>query len=124
MYDLKNQYENSGSFDIEISVYPEDCLKEIHSILKHNLYRILQELIANSVKHAAAKRVQMSFNLHTNLLIVMFEDDGKGFDINSTKNGIGLKNIKERIALINSTMTIDSTLTKGTQISIEIPLIN
>ena len=124
MCDLKNLYENSGSFDIEISVYPEDCLKEIHSILKHNLYRILQELITNSLKHAAAKRVQMSFNLHTNLLIVMFEDDGKGFDVKSTKNGIGLKNIKERIALINSTMTIDSTLNKGTHICIEIPLIN
>ena len=124
MYDLKNLYENSGSFEVEISVYPEDSLKKINSILKQNLYRILQELIANSLKHAAAKRVQMSFNLHTNLLIVMFEDDGKGFDIKSTKNGIGLKNIKERIALINSTMTIDSTLNKGTHICIEIPLIN
>ena len=124
VFDLKNQYENSSSFDIEISVYPEDCLKKINSKLKHNLYRILQELIANSLKHAEAKRVQISFNFHINLLIVMFEDDGKGFDVKTNKNGIGLKNIDERIAQINSTMTIESTLNIGTHICIEIPLIN
>ena len=99
-------------------------MKKINSKLKHNLYRILQELIANSLKHAEAKRVQISFNFHIKSLIVMFEDDGKGFDVKTNKNGIGLKNIDERIAQINSTMTIDSTLNVGTHICIEIPLIN
>jgi two-component system NarL family sensor kinase len=49
------------------------------------------------------------------------EDNGVGFDKNNTKNGIGLENIKSRIALINGEIEYDTTLGKGTLVNIFIP---
>jgi signal transduction histidine kinase len=85
------------------------------------LYRITQELINNVLKHANAKNVMLQIGYRNENLVVMIEDDGKGFDLNEHSSGYGLHNLNERAKLMRGTMIIDSKVGKGTSIFIEIP---
>ena len=85
------------------------------------LYRITQELINNVLKHAAAKNVSLQIGQRDKKIILMIEDDGKGFEVNANKDGYGLHNLEARTKLMQGTMTIDSTPGKGTSVWIEIP---
>ena len=85
------------------------------------LYRITQELINNILKHADAKQVSLQIGQRDRKIILMIEDDGKGFDTTSQKGGYGLHNLDIRAKLMKGTMTIDSRPGKGTSVLIEIP---
>jgi signal transduction histidine kinase/ligand-binding sensor domain-containing protein len=93
-------------------------LKKEHELA---LYRITQELINNVLKHADAKNVSLQIGKRDNIIILMIEDDGKGFDTTAQKNGYGLYNLDARTKLLQGTMTIDSQPGKGTSVLIEIP---
>jgi signal transduction histidine kinase len=85
------------------------------------LYRITQELINNVLKHAAAKQVSLQIGQRDEKIILMMEDDGKGFDVHAHKDGYGLHNLDSRTKLLKGTMIIDSQPGKGTSVLIEIP---
>jgi signal transduction histidine kinase/ligand-binding sensor domain-containing protein len=85
------------------------------------LYRITQELINNVIKHSEAKNVSMQIGFRDQLIILMIEDDGKGFDMSLSQAGYGLKNLQARTKLLGGSIHIDSTLSKGTSVLIEIP---
>ena len=121
--DLKDQYRYSQPFTIDINVFPQDCFDRLTPELKHNLYRILQELLNNIVKYAKADHITISFVRHKNYYACTVEDDGVGFDTKKQKEGIGLTNIKERIRNLNGTIEIHSLKNKGTTIAFEIPYI-
>ena len=122
IFDLKQHYEKMNAFTVEVSTFPEDCLKNISAVTKHNLYRVLQELFNNTYKYANASLVQLTFNVHKNILVVVFEDNGIGFDTNYKNEGIGLKNIHERIISVNGKIHIDSHKHRGTVVNLEIPI--
>lgn len=85
------------------------------------LYRITQELINNVLKHAEAKHVSLQIGRRDEKIILMMEDDGRGFDIHTHKDGYGLHNLAARTKLMHGTMIIDSNIGKGTSVLIEIP---
>jgi len=93
----------------------------IHRDYELGLYRITQELINNVIRHAEASDVSLQIGQRDSKLILMIEDNGKGFDITAHRDGYGLRNLDTRTKLMNGTMSIDSQLTKGTSIMIEIP---
>ncbi|MBC7905112.1 MAG: hypothetical protein H7Y27_16915 [Gemmatimonadaceae bacterium] len=88
------------------------------------LYRITQELINNVLKHAEATRVSLQVGHRDGKIILMMEDNGKGFDIYAHKDGYGLKNLEARTQLLNGTFEIDSRPGIGTNVLIEIPFQN
>ncbi len=92
--------------------------------LQITVYRIVQELLTNAIKHAAANSVMVQCSENENRLYVTVEDDGKGFDpaLVDQKNGIGLSNIKNRVNLLQGSVEISSRPGEGTTFSIEIPL--
>ena len=94
--------------------------------LEMGLYRTLQELINNIIKHSQAKNAALLINKKDNKLLVEIKDDGvgitKGFDNNPKSNGIGLKNMKSRIEYLGGKFIIDNTIKKGTKINIELAL--
>ena len=90
------------------------------SIVKINLYRILQELFLNVNKYAQASVCNLVIDETTDFLIVTVEDDGIGFDKNHTTDGIGLKNINERIKTIDAQISIETAVGKGVRVSIKI----
>ncbi|WP_166967389.1 tetratricopeptide repeat-containing sensor histidine kinase [Yeosuana marina] len=85
------------------------------------IYRIIQELIHNVIKHANATEALVQLNNHEDKLIITVEDNGQGFDTNSSENGIGLQNIKSRVNFLKANLDISSSK-KGTTFSIEIDL--
>ena len=85
------------------------------------LYRITQELINNILKHADAKNISLQTGQRDEKIVLLIEDDGKGFDVNIHKDGYGLKNLETRTKLLNGKMVIESVPGKGTITHIEIP---
>ncbi len=121
LLDLKKEYENRNEFEMDIVIYPEDTFKDLKETLKHHLYRIIQELLANISKHAKAKKVAITITQHEDFINIIVEDDGIGFKTTNT-SGIGLKNIQDRLKSFHGTLTIESLVSKGSFIIIDIPL--
>ncbi|MBZ4191583.1 tetratricopeptide repeat-containing sensor histidine kinase [Niabella beijingensis] len=90
------------------------------------IYRVVQELVNNVVKHAAAKNVLVQAQLteQGKLLTITVEDDGKGFDTDelTQAKGIGWNNIQNRVEFLNGNLDIRSTVNNGTSVLIEISI--
>ena len=99
---------------------------EIEQTTAVTIYRIVQELVNNTIKHAAAKNllVQAQYAKAEKLLSVTVEDDGKGFDIATLKNanGIGWSNIQNRVDFLKGKIDVQSGEGKGTSVLIEISI--
>ena len=72
------------------------------------IYRIIQELINNIIKHSLATTAIVQLNFHESELFITVEDNGIGFDLNSAKRGLGLKNIYSRVDFLNADLEINS----------------
>ncbi len=93
--------------------------------LELTIFRILQELVANIIKHAQATKASIQFTQHEDKLNIIVEDNGRGFDMSSvarTANGMGLGTIEKRIEHLEGAFTVDSVKDKGTSILIDIPV--
>lgn len=87
------------------------------------VYRIVQELLNNAIKHAKASQIIIQLSESNNHLFLTAEDDGCGFDLGNVRlKGLGLKNIENRVALLQGKLEIDSKLGQGTTINIELPI--
>jgi signal transduction histidine kinase len=86
-----------------------------------SLYRIVQELLQNVMKHAAATQILVQLSYAAEILNITVEDNGKGFDVaNKPGEGIGLKNIRARICALKGHIDIESRPGSGTTVYIEI----
>lgn len=92
------------------------------SVIKINIYRILQELLQNVNKYADAKECLVQIYGLNNEPIIKVKDDGVGFDVNSLSKGLGLKNIKERAKSIDSEIEIKSNPNEGTTIKLKVKI--
>jgi signal transduction histidine kinase/ligand-binding sensor domain-containing protein len=116
---LVNKINEAGQIHFElISFGMKGGLQKAYDLA---LYRITQELINNILKHAEAKHVTLQVGQRDEKIILMIEDDGKGFDISSRNEGYGLNNLAARTKLLNGVITIDTFPGKGTSVLIEIP---
>lgn len=90
-----------------------------------NIYRIVQEMIHNTIKHAKATEVNIELKTEKNNVILIFSDNGVGFDYenDAEKNkGFGLNSLHRRAEILEGKMYLDSTLGKGTVYTYEIPI--
>ncbi|AXG69729.1 oxygen sensor histidine kinase NreB [Kordia sp. SMS9] len=90
-----------------------------------NVYRILQELINNTLKHAKATEISIIFKSDITNFIIIYKDDGVGFHQNELqqKKGIGLKNIESRLSVLSGSFQFEE-VSKGIKITIHIPIIS
>ncbi len=88
------------------------------------LYRIVQELVSNTLKHAAASGITLCCEANDRSIIIKYQDNGKGYDQNNElkKGGLGAKNIESRIIVMNAHMETVSTPGNGYSCTIGIPL--
>jgi|GEM_PF-1465406 len=113
-------YKVANSTGIQVTVHKEG---EKNKILDPNqamgIYRIIQESVANAVKHANASNISINFD-YDPLLEIKITDDGDGFDESSvTSSSNGLNSMKVRAAKLDATFSIDSQLKKGTTIHLK-----
>ncbi|HNV98020.1 MAG TPA: ATP-binding protein, partial [Chitinophagales bacterium] len=87
------------------------------------IYRIIQELVTNSIKHASPDRIQIDVRVEGQTIVIMVADNGKGFDATQLEqtSGIGMKNIAARINLLKGTIHIQSEPGKGSTFTIALP---
>ncbi|MBI1307699.1 MAG: tetratricopeptide repeat protein [Bacteroidetes bacterium] len=112
----------NSSGKIQTELYETDMENALTPAQEIALYRVIQELISNSLKHAQAKTIEISLTRSGNQVVAMVEDDGKGFNSNNKSDGIGLTNMRNRIESINGKIWIDSHEQSGTTVTIEIPI--
>jgi two-component system, NarL family, sensor kinase len=121
--DFCNDINQSGALQVNyLSIGMEDVAVDQTTAI--TIYRIVQELINNTMKHAAAKNAIVQLTKSDGHLSVTVEDDGKGFDttiLNKSK-GIGWTNIQNRVEFLQGTLDVQSGNEKGTSIHIEISL--
>jgi len=124
---FKDQIINlvSDFFEIDFRILVEKIddvnWKTIDNSIKRILFLSIRESIQNTKKYAEATKVTLSFTETKKSILLNIKDNGKGFDVNVKKSGIGLKNIKERVEEINGAFIINSIIDKGTESIIEIP---
>jgi signal transduction histidine kinase len=87
------------------------------------VYRIIQEAVTNALRHAGAKSIRVSFNTDGDVVLIIIEDDGRGFDPLSTEamSGIGLVSMRERAEMIHGQLLLSSAEGKGTRVTLRIP---
>jgi two-component system NarL family sensor kinase len=104
---------------IQSSLHVEGQYYNIDSKAEIIIFRILQEFFSNTIKHSKASILNVKMKYLEDKLIIIAEDNGKGFDTtNVSANGIGLNNMKKRGKLINAEVSIQSELNNGTQLKI------
>ncbi|MFN2260863.1 MAG: sensor histidine kinase, partial [Psychroflexus sp.] len=122
---LKTLAKNISTFskvEVELNLHINERLR---NNLELNVFRIIQELMANIIKHAKATEASISLtSIDGKNLSIIIEDNGVGFDKHKiTKdNSIGLKNISQRIEYLKGKIEIDSRKGRGTTILIDIPI--
>ena len=88
-----------------------------------NIYRIIQELINNTLKHAQATKIHIELSqINYEYISLIYEDNGKGFDKDLVSDGIGLKNIQSRVDTLGASLEIDSKPGHGSTFIIELPI--
>ena len=118
LLDKTAQYKTS--FNVTGSIYKND---QQHELV---VFRIVQELLNNIVKHAEANAVNIKMDYLSEKLIITVCDKGKGFDTETMKSaennqGLGLRNMINRMTLINGYISINSEIGNGTTATIELP---
>ncbi|HCM88337.1 MULTISPECIES: sensor histidine kinase [Vagococcus] len=114
--------ELQTKINIELVWNVEDvCLQ---SSIEDNLFRIIQELLSNTLRHANAKSLEVYLKKIDETVLLRVVDDGEGFDMNNKKVGsYGLNNIRERVAGMGGTCRIVSFKMQGTSIEIKVPVL-
>jgi signal transduction histidine kinase len=86
------------------------------------LYRIVQEALTNVIKHAQAATVSVVLTRKGDSVVAVIEDDGRGFDPTDTRDErLGLLGMRERIALVNGQLSVESRPGEGTTLAVEVP---
>lgn len=114
----KSQVEDSLTIQLQFAISKNDLkLSQEKELI---LFRIIQELIGNTLKHAKASRINIDLSLKDQIIFIDFIENGIGFDTNliHKSNGLGWKNTFARLNLLNGKMTVNSQLNQGSTIKI------
>lgn len=114
------EFEQSCNLKINFRYQAQES--RISQAMKLDISRIVQEHLKNIVTHAHATHVQVTIRTKSDTLEISVCDDGVGFELNSTHEGIGLTNIRERVTLYHGLMKVFSSSGKGCKITIKLPL--
>ena len=122
LQDLCEGINRSGRLEISFIPYGLDYTFDDQTAV--SVYRIVQELVKNTLRHAEASELIVQLSAEDDLLNIVVEDNGKGFDpAEKLQNpGIGLQSIQSRLTLLHGTMEIESNPGAGATFTIDIPL--
>jgi len=113
--------QKTGAYQTSLSINGNEHKDQQQDLV---VFRIVQELLNNIVKHAGASTVEINIAYGPAQVVITVKDNGKGFDANAdsnTQKGLGLANMRTRMALINGQININSKPGQGTIATIELP---
>lgn len=120
VHTLVKQFEKTGKYQISLDDnHGQFDMDDDKGLI---VFRVIQEVLNNITKHANATEIHLNLSQSDNYSEVVITDNGKGFDTAKTENkGIGLKNITDRVNLINGNVELTSEIGKGTRVKIILP---
>jgi two-component system CheB/CheR fusion protein len=107
---------------LEVKFTHEKIPKSVPDDIGLSLYRVVQEALRNVIKHAGSKRAQIALQGLAGSIHLAIRDNGKGFDPDSIRPGLGLVSMEERVRLCSGTFRVKTSPGRGTQIDIQVPL--
>ncbi len=109
--------------EIEIVINHQEDAPPLNEKVELALFRVLTQLIANTIKHAEATKIEIDLIKTDQQLKITYTDNGKGFDIVvlNAKKGIGMQNIQSRLQMSNATYIIETEPNKGFKMMINCP---
>lgn len=116
---------NKGeSIEVDITHEPYTEKRLLEEKAELALFRVITQLIANTIKHANATRISICFRPSDTQLAISYADNGKGFDpaILAEKKGIGMQNIQSRLQMIHAVYDLRTGIDQGFAMEISIPL--
>jgi len=113
--------EVSRSETLQVDVAAEDCPDDLPEEHRTCVYRVVQESVRNSTRHAAARHVRIYIKRELRTLSVLIQDDGKGFDAEH-ETGLGILGMQERVTRLGGSLKVESERGRGTIVSFELPL--
>ena len=120
--ELVNQYTDLKQIKFDIhckAAYFNDLEFE----LQRNIYRVVQELISNSIKHSNCTAIHISFKRTSENLEISYSDNGKGFNLSKVKKGLGLKSINNRVYFYGGAINISTSEKEGVKFDIHLPVL-
>ncbi len=112
---------SAGSLQTSFEAYPKKIISQLEAGLQIEVFKIIQELTTNTIKHAHADSMELYIGLgQDHSLCILFEDDGIGFEPENSNDGLGFNSIKSRLEKVSGSMDIDTRKGRGTVINIEI----
>jgi PAS domain S-box-containing protein len=111
-----NRINTLGQLEFELDISPELSEADLGDVDRFNLYRIVQEVINNAIKHSKASKIIFRLKQEGNGLKIEIEDNGVGFDIEKVNYGLGLQNIQHRMKMSKIIGEVVSESGKGTRI--------
>ncbi|PZU79819.1 MAG: hypothetical protein DI529_17175 [Chryseobacterium sp.] len=120
---LTDKVNSSSKTKMELQIPDEIKAIKFQKQNELSIYRIVQEVVNNMIKHSDASSVNLSIKKLENSLVISIKDNGKGLDDDSISNssGIGWKNINARVHMMDGKIKIESEKLAGTQIEITLP---
>lgn len=112
--------QDSFNVQSDIQLQPQQYYPTAHT--QHEVYRIIQELLNNILKHSAAKNIYISVGIYESILQVKVTDDGVGFNTALFDHGEGIDHIIKRIAQLQGTYSLQSSVGAGCIWNINIPV--
>lgn len=119
-----NKIKNSTKISVQLQIIGEIFF--FSPDIELMIFRIIQEAFNNILKHSKANNSSLSLEYNPDYLMINIQDDGIGFDVIASRDNFkssGLKNIERRASMINSKLSINSTIDSGAIINLEIPYI-
>ncbi|MCX6293831.1 MAG: PAS domain S-box protein, partial [Sphingobacteriales bacterium] len=120
--ELFNQFSDMNQIEFNVDCKKDD-LDELELDAQKSIYRIIQELIVNTIKHADAKKIKLILKRTKTMLLIVYKNDGKAFNIKNIKKGNGLNSITNRAYFYSGSSKIESSKMETT-FTIELPLKN
>jgi two-component system sensor histidine kinase DegS len=114
-------FKEQTGMDISVTVSGQE--RRLESYIEVMIFRALQELLGNAARHSQATNVKALIDMGENSIKVTVDDNGRGFSTDTLKSGnsLGLNLIRDRVEMLGGTFELDSTIGKGSRITLLIP---
>ncbi|NOQ71833.1 MAG: sensor histidine kinase [Crocinitomix sp.] len=121
--ELQHNYNQTETVEIDFKLAAdENGVRD--QLVELNFYRVLQELVNNSIRHGAASEIEIQLWNEKSKCSIHYKDNGKGFEMDDLKHkkGLGMKNIESRLHMIGATFEYESSINNGFEMKMELDI--
>jgi signal transduction histidine kinase len=119
--ELVRELRSTGAVQVNVEC---NQMPKMSNAISYQLYRVIQECMTNTLKHAQAKALSVRLVEEAGSVRLEVNDDGKGFETDFTSDGFGLKGLRERISSLRGEVIVASATDKGTSVTVCVPLLD